>query len=485
LNLVDDRTSLAALVPQGWSQAFVLSAIASLLVVMLTEGGTWAWVLALGTFTAALAAPMLLSQPWWAATVLIVPAVFTGEMWTFQVGTGSRITAGFVVVSACSLITIFGLLRQRVDRRRLPLLKLFLLFEIGVLLSGISAVSKLHWARGVIEVSIGYGFFLLGYLGLQNRIQLHAFLKLFLGLGVVTVLFGMIQYWLNDLMFGLYPLLYDAEDIGFVEHWHGIGRMVANWAHPSNLGSIINLTAPIALYYYLESDRIQLKYILVYGFMVVGVLMTSTRTPMVALLVSSGVLVILLRRRISRLVLPMTIFVVIVLAIAPFVFSSLQRFDLSDQRNEETIEGRNVLRYEAYLLFLQNPGLGVGARNYQDRVFFADPALRGNAAHNVFIEIAAETGLLGLVAFLALLYVALRSDFRWAARPPAELRGISCALFASCLAILVECLAENSLYVWQIWCLFWLLRGISMAIRARSEAFSSPNSPYGSEALAG
>jgi len=120
---------------------------------------------------------------------------------------------------------------------------------------------------------------------------------------------------------------------------------------------------------------------------------------------------------------------------------------------------------------VQNPVLGIGARNYSDRVVFAEAGAQ-QAAHNVFVQQAAETGLVGITAFIVLLYAALQVDFHRPRAQPQELRDLSWALFAACLAILVECLAENPLYVWQIWCLFWLFRGMSVAVRTRPENFT-------------
>ena len=92
--------------------------------------------------------------------------------------------------------------------------------------------------------------------------------------------------------------------------------------------------------------------------------------------------------------------------------------------------------------------------------------------HNVYLETAAETGAIGLLAFLNLLYRALRVDFNGAkTRLPRELQNLRHALLCSSLAIMVESLTDNDFYVWQVWCLFWLIRGLSAAIAARPEAF--------------
>jgi len=467
------ETLPTGLVPQGWFMPFVFATIAALLVLGLIELGTWAWVVSLATVAVGFVAPLLLSQTWRMACTLIVPAVLAGVIWTFKVGAGTRIAPTLVVAFICIVITSFGLLRQNVDWRRLPLLIPFSMYWIAVALSYFPAVSKMHWARGLLETSLGYGFFLLGYGYLQNRAQLRSLLKLVVVVVVVTVLFGLVQLWLLDYLHGLIPLLYDEMDTYWVYHWAEPGRMVANWAHPSYLGAIINLAAPIALCYYLESERLQLKYLFAYCLLGFGVVMTSTRTPIVAFVISSAFLVVLLRKNMSRLVLPLFGFLLLGGFAAPFVISSIQRFDLSDPDNQATVVGRAEGRYAAYLLFLEHPLRGVGSRNYQDVVFIADPNAQGET-HNVFIEEAAETGLMGVVPFIALLYLAFRGDFRRLRECPRDLRAISYALFAACIAIVIECFAENSLLVWQISSLFWLFRGISVAIRTRQGSLCAP-----------
>jgi O-antigen ligase len=458
-------------VPQGWSQPLILSTIAIVFVWALIKGGPWAWVVAIGTVAAAVMARPALKDTWRMVCFVIVPVVLTGMLGTFRIASGTRITPSFVVVFVCIAVTTAGLLRQRVRWRQLPLSIPFALYWIGVALSAIPAVSKLHWARGLLEVTLGYGFFLLGYGYLQTRHQIDQLLKIFMGLSVVTVLLAILQHLLYDYVRVFLPLLYpEGEDLEWMDHWEGVGRMVGNWTHPSTLGSLINMAAPIALYYYLESEKPQLRYILIYGLFAVGVLLTSTRTPQVAFVVSFVLLALLLRKRISRLIFPLMAFFLILLITAPSVFSSITRFDLSDPTEASTVEGRAEARAEAFLLFIRSPIFGVGKYNYQDRVFITNPNAQG-ATHNVPLQEAAETGLVGLVPFLILLVAAFRGDFRRSRLPP-ELRAIAATLFVGCIAILVESMAENSLLLWQIGCMFWLFRGMSIAIRTRPEGFA-------------
>jgi O-antigen ligase len=470
LTLELNRTLPDEAIPQGWATASILAAIAVLMMAVFIMLGTAAWVAALAVIALGFAAPFLLSQTWRTVCILIVPAVLTGELWTFKLTTGTRITPSLIVVFACVLVLVANIHKQKIKWRRLPLLIPFLMYILGTTLSYFPSVSKIHWARGLLETTLGLGLFLVGYVYLQSRNQLHFLLKLVLAAGVITTLLGLFQYWFLSYLRGVLPLIYDDIAINWVYYWADGGRIVANWAHPSDLGSVINLSAPIALYYYLESEKINLKYLFAYSVLAFGVIMTATRTPMVTFAVSSFILIVLLRKHISRLFLPFISLVMLGVAALPFMVYSLQRFDLSDPDNAATVAGRAATRYEAYLLFLQHPILGVGSRNYTDLVFFADPSAQGDT-HNVFIQEAAETGLLGVVPFLLVLYLAFRGTLRRNPKQTWEVYGLCCALFAMGIATVLECLAENPLFVWQISCLFWLFRGIALALRDRPESF--------------
>jgi len=119
------------------------------------------------------------------------------------------------------------------------------------------------------------------------------------------------------------------------------------------------------------------------------------------------------------------------------------------------VDQRSLLLGRGCIPFRAAPVIGIGARNFPDRNL-VDP---GMATHNVYLEVAAEIGVIGLLAFLFLLYRAFRIEFSHKkAGLPQELQYLRYALLCSSLAIVIESLTDNSFYVWQVWCLFWLIR---------------------------
>ena len=90
----------------------------------------------------------------------------------------------------------------------------------------------------------------------------------------------------------------------------------------------------------------------------------------------------------------------------------------TDVREEASLRGRMSELLVAWQMFLDHPVLGVGVGNYPvnyqsySRMIGLDPRIENREPHNLFLEVAAETGLVGLVVFLAVVYLSFRSVFR-------------------------------------------------------------------------
>ena len=87
-------------------------------------------------------------------------------------------------------------------------------------------------------------------------------------------------------------------------------------------------------------------------------------------------------------------------------------------------------------------------------------------AHNIYLQMAGETGLIGLGAFFCFLFML----FRQGAAVYHKLRDdylkiIALSVLACCLAFLVNGLTETNLYHARIAMMFWYLSGFSLALK--------------------
>jgi O-antigen ligase len=405
---------------------------------------------------------------WFLLCWVVIPAIGAGELWTAEIGNGTLIAPSLIIVALCAIGFFLAVLFIKDQSLwQLPLVGSFAAFWLAVLLSVIHSVSVLHWARGLLEAILGFAFFAYPYVYLKNRRQLGLCLRVLIWLAAFTVIFGLLQYTVFDSVRSLFPFIYSRPEIPIIEEWQAQGRMVANWVHPSDFGSLLNIVGPIALYFCLNTRKNRLVPLLVFLLIASGVFLTATRTPIIAFCLSNTLLYFLIRRRIAGLLM-LTGALTLLLLAGPLSSVSLHRFKFSEQENLITLDQRSLLWLEAASLFMQHPVMGIGARNFPDRNL-VDPNM---ATHNVYLEVAAETGAIGLIAFLFLLYRAFRIEFSGEKGGlPRELQNLRYALLCSSLSIVVESFTDNSFYVWQVWCLFWLIRGLSAAIAARPQAF--------------
>ena len=443
-------------------------------------------------------APRLLRRHGWESLCwVVVPAIYLGLFGEFSIGGGTILPPSLIIVGACMLLFVaFAAIHfRRVGH--FPLLFPVAWYLLAACLSGWHSASHLHWIRGVMEVALAFCFLLFPYFFLRNRRQLESCLKMVVLLAAATVLFAVLQAVLFPFVRSGLALLYLREDLWWIVGWGWRGRMAGNWVHPSYLGSVLNVAAPFALLRYVRADtsRTRALALLLYLTLAAGVALTGTRTPLVAFLASSGTFVILAqarRRGWAALACAATLIVTLSLfhfrfappdvgstSQLPRSFALAERLELRGSKSMATIGMRWITQGQALSLFRTSPLFGIGMRNYPDRAR-GDPMAQFSI-HNSLVQNLTEVGLFGLTAFLVLMGAALRADFRPRLSSLPQLRPLRAAFFCSSAAILLESLAENSLAVWQILALFWLVRGMSLVVAQRPAAFLSRQSFAGLE----
>jgi O-antigen ligase len=86
-------------------------------------------------------------------------------------------------------------------------------------------------------------------------------------------------------------------------------------------------------------------------------------------------------------------------------------------KQDAAIQGRASENLTAWAMFVDNPLLGVGLNNfpilYQDytKSIGLAPSNQQRRPHDLYLEVAAETGIIGLTIFMAIVVLAYRSIF--------------------------------------------------------------------------
>ncbi len=237
----------------------------------------------------------------------------------------------------------------------------------------------------------------------------------------------------------------------FAALW-GITRALAFWPSGAStpalgrtaLGTTMTAAITLALGAWTVWDRIWVRITLVAGLLVLttALAFTMSRSSWIAAVVGAAVMIALAPRRRAWLVglclAPIVFATLVVGAERPFLMHRLES-TLSVEANMD----RLAIWSTVPKMVRDHPLLGTGFGTFVLAwpQYQPDPALVGKpTAHNVFLNFAAETGLLGLAAFLVLIGTGLAGLWHrvQSSRGDPRTDGLWAALFATVVAILTQ-----------------------------------------------
>lgn len=265
------------------------------------------------------------------------------------------------------------------------------------------------------------------------------------------------------------------------EQIHVSNRAGGPVGEPNRYAQVLLVLLPLA-YFAARSEESRRRRLLVYacgGLILAGVLLTYSRGAFVTLLVMVAILVAMRAVTLRALALGAAAMVLIVSALAPgYVLrvATLQETSELLGGPRET-EGDDVMRSRltemlaAWSVFADHPLIGVGPGQYSpvySMRYMSDPDIafraidRPRRAHNLYAELAAETGILGLATFLALAGLVQRRLWRAWKRYRGrreDLAGLAAGFFVGVWGYLVSAMFLHLSYQRY----YWLLLGLAVA----------------------
>jgi O-antigen ligase len=210
---------------------------------------------------------------------------------------------------------------------------------------------------------------------------------------------------------------------------------------------------------------------------ILTVIFTFSRGGFIALAVVLVAMLIMIPRRTAYLPF-LLIAGVVLLAVLPSGYGE-RIFTLQDvlaagdtglRTEDYALRGRVSENLTAWMMFREHPILGVGWSNfpllyqeYAQRIGLA-PEAEERAAHNLYLEVAAESGLVGLAVFGVLLWVLARSVLmayrKFTQKGLALYASLSAALGVALLGYLTAAIFIHGAYPRY----FWLLVGVILAL---------------------
>lgn len=397
------------------------------------QGGKDFWIpLLIGLFSACVAA-LIVYNPF-----LVIPGIFAGLMFA------AFVRPNFCVYATVFLLPWLPLVDLNLPVRDVSLILHFALFagiavqvvrkdrpihdwlmgsrlKKGIwVFAGISTASFLHSELSASLDSSRTLIVLLSYVAiffaidgwLEDETQLVVVLKLLFISTIVVALFGFYQT-LNGGYTDLYFMIYPSDKESIVP-WDGrINSLLLGY---NSLAGYLNLVIPSSIACaFLAKDRLLRFLAIVCSFTgIFALLLTQSRGGIVAL---ASILVLAVWFLVPRLITRVQIVAAGAFACMLLVesLSVLARFHRVFNNSEAA--SRIFIWAAAVALFAAHPVLGVGYGNY--RFMYADyafvsGAIEGRAdAHNIYLQLLAETGVVGFASFFVLLWFAVSPALKY------------------------------------------------------------------------
>ncbi len=336
-----------------------------------------------------------------------------------------------------------------------PLNTAILFFVIICLCSAVFSINPAKSFHGFITKTLEwFAVFYLMVGVFTTKRQLATAVVLYLATSCVTCLDGIVQfYWLGHDVIRQRLLIRDGATAAF--------------SHPNSLAGYLTIVVPCVFSLCFSPGlkvRLRLALMSLWSIMSWALILTFSRSGIFAGL--AGVLFFICHK--SK---PVFIWICI---LAVLLAGSFLRFAPHEVRKRtrtrpeivsDDVKWRWHLWQDSLALVRERPWVGHGLNTYMDLIHRKRPDAAPVYAHNCYVQIMVETGVLGLAGFLWILFALGKAVFGSLSSPTdrvadRRLSGLILGLYSGVVAFLVHSFFEVHFYSLQLSVYFWLIAGI-------------------------
>ena len=353
--------------------------------------------------------------------------------------------------------------RQPFSTNRLTLI----LFGLFILASFISVINSVNYAssfQGIVKLFKYLLIFLICSEEIKDRKHIE---RIVISISAGICLASIDALW--QMVFG-----YDFIRHNAMQSAIGLPRPTAAFPNPNVFGvytaALTPLILGLAFFYFKGRQRIALLFVGLLG--LTGVGLSLSRGAGLGVFLAVLFLIIANKKKL------LTLLLIGILVVFPFVMpKNIKQWAKNVNYNPLVLmfnEDRISIYSNAINMIKNHPVIGVGvntfSKNYAKYKTEAAEKYAHTAdtiyAHNIYLQMAGEVGLLGLVLFLLFLTQVFRRNFIVSrkAKDDLYLKAVSLSLAASLLAFLVNGMTETSLYYPRVVMIFWYLIGVSLSL---------------------
>lgn len=330
-----------------------------------------------------------------------------------------------------------------------------LIYALSAVIS-ISTVTSLKIALLVISFILFY-FVIVN--SIENKKQLNIMVVIFVTIGLIISLYGIYQYLFTG---GFASYLYIDKQI-----FEDISaRITGTFDNPNVMGEYLLFVIPLAMTYFLNKKGWVKKIIslVIVGIMVVSLALTYSRGCYLGLIALVGIFLLLINLK------SIILFLIGILTV-PFVLPSsiIKRFASIGNTGDSSTSYRISIWKGAMDMikdYWYRP-IGQGAKAFNSIYpFYSYGGVGAEHTHNLFLQIIIETGILGLITFIGILfkfYQTLCCGLK--VSKDKEISIYLVAFISGMTGFLIQSLFDNTWYNNKIVLIFWIFVAFAMVSR--------------------
>jgi len=322
----------------------------------------------------------------------------------------------------------------------------------------------------------------LGFLYIGNNIKSRKeiqFVVVFLLFGLfLESLLGLAQYKFDR---PLVPsILGGPEKLGYIRLGEPLSRISGTWASYNDFAWYLTFMLPISVS--LLFSRIKGISRAIYSLTLIAgigaLICTLSRAGWYSFVVA--VLIVLLLNfsktkgktglnNFGKSILAILIIVSVIVTVNPRFLNIVNRRVISD--DYEAAYSRIPLMQVAWNIIKANPFLGVGINNYTevmrdyDTTDIGVTSITTYQVHNIFLQIAAEMGIVGLTIFIWLIFMVYKEGLSYIKSGEDPMSNVVVGVIGGITAFLIHGLVDAASLGNQLFVIFWFLTGIVIAIK--------------------
>ena len=367
-------------------------------------------------------------------------------------------TTALIGLAALCFLTFFVRLVVFNDlrRSRSPVNTYIYLYALVYVISIFTSVNFSGSLKGGMTTALFILFSLIISKSIGSKKQLIGTIYVFVAGGTIVALYGLYQY-----VFGTAgPSWVDPEMFAEITT-----RVYSTLGNPNVLAEYLILVIPFAFACLLHEKNPYLKFIFLgaFGITILCIVFTFARGSWLALLFAAAIFLILLDRRFILLGIAGLVLLYFTLPdVILSRFTSIGNLGDSSSSYRMSIWLGSIAMLKDYWFGGIGPGVDAFNRIYP---LYSFNTAAAQHSHNLFLQLTCESGIAGLVVFLAMAVSLLRSlCVSFSGLKDKKKRYFHYAAISAVCGFLMNGMSEYSFYNYRVTFVFWAVIGIGIAI---------------------